>query len=105
MYEPDDFFYGDVDIEQAELKVAGREAFSRNKRMKTLRAAGRLDEAADICPHGGGFPLDSIAASEGTTGFGIDPFAGEEGYRCIDCGSRLSGPPWEHPTILVPCEV
>lgn len=104
MYEPDDFFYGDADFEQAEFERQGREFSLRLHQAKLLYREGNLEAAARKCPHGGGFPLDSIAASEGTTGFGADPNAGEDGYRCCDCGSRLSASPWDGGQVTVPCE-
>jgi hypothetical protein len=96
----------DADLLQAQYEAEGNAYARRQRRMESLRAEGMLVEAAEACNHGSGFPLDSIAASEGTTGFGVDPFAGEAGYRCVDCGSRLSGSPWDGDvTVLVPCEV
>lgn len=95
----------DADLEQAELEAAGREFARSLGRMHALRAAGDDMGAAKACEHGGGYPLDSLAASEGTCGH-VDPFAGGRGWRCRDCGSRLSSPPWEEDyTILAPCEM
>ena len=80
----------EADYQQAEAEAAGREYSRGVRRMKALRAAGKLAEAAEACPHGGGYPLASIAASEGTTSAGVDPRAGQAGVRCSDCGSVLS---------------
>src|SRR5579872_2685438 len=95
----------EADVLQARLEVEGRRCDRAYRRMRTLRTAGRLAEAASVCPHGGGFPLDSIAAREGTTAFGIDPHAGESGWRCVECGSRLSASPWDDGVVTHPCEV
>jgi hypothetical protein len=95
----------DADMEMAQLEAAGRSASKRAKCMRALRAAGRLDEAAAACTHGSGAPLRSICSSEGTSGWGIDPNAGEDGWRCHDCGSRLSDEPWVGGRVVTPCEV
>jgi hypothetical protein len=95
----------DADMLQAQYEAEGNAHARRQRQADQLRRDGRLDEAAAKCSHSGGFPLDSLAASEGTTGFGIDPHAGEEGYRCVDCGSRLSASPWDGGEVTVPCEV
>lgn len=95
----------EADMLQADYEQQSREFGRSLRRSAALREEGKLREAAMACPHGGGFPLNSIAASEGTTGFGVDPFAGEDGWRCCDCGSRLSAAPWDNAKLLVPCEV
>ena len=95
----------DADIEQAQLEAEGNAFALRLRQSERLRAEGNLVAAAGKCPHGGGFPLDSLAASEGTTGFGVDPNAGEEGWRCCDCGSRLDTSPWDGGIVTVACEV
>ena len=95
----------DADLEMAELEAQGRAYSLRQHQSELLRREGNLVAAAGKCPHGSGFPLDSLAASEGTTGFGIDPNAGEEGWRCCDCGSRLDTSPWDGGIVTVPCEV
>lgn len=90
----------DADIEMAELYAAGREASRRRSRSERLFAAGRLMEAAEACPHGGGYPLDSIAARNAG-----DPRAGQSGVRCDSCGSVLSGFRWDGPvTVVHPCD-
>lgn len=95
----------EADMLQAQYEAEGNAHARRQRKMLELRKEGKLFAAAEMCDHGGGFPLDSIAASEGTTGFGVDPFAGEDGYRCVDCGTRLSASPWDGGEIVVPCEV
>lgn len=90
----------DADIEQAELEAAGNRAARGIRRMRALRAAGNLDGAAAACPHGGGYPLDSPAAWASG-----DPFAGQAGVRCADCGSRLNAFRWDGGRVLVPCEI
>lgn len=98
--DPDSFFYGDGDIEQAELEAAGQSYAKRWRRMRKLRAAGKLAEAAAACPHGSGFPLRSVAATDTK-----DPRAGQDGYRCCTCGSVLDGEPFGRiPKVLFPCE-
>jgi hypothetical protein len=105
MYEPDDFFYGDADIEQAQLEAAGRASARGHRRMKQLRADGKLAEAAAACTHGAGYPTDSPAARNAN-----DPRAGEIGHRCTDCGSFFAGRLkhlWDvrERTATAPCEL
>ena len=90
----------DADIEMAEFEAVARRHARRGVKMRTLRAAGKFAEAAAVCPHGGGYPLDSPAATNAK-----DPHAGEKGWRCSDCGSRLEKDPWEGGRVTVPCEV
>jgi hypothetical protein len=90
----------DADMEMASLEAAGRRASRGRKRMVALRAAGDLDGAAKACRHGGGYPLDSLAARNAA-----DPRAGEPGVRCLDCGSVLSAWPWDGGTVTAPCEI
>jgi hypothetical protein len=76
----------DADIEMAELVEGGIIYYQRLQASK--KAAG--EERVRLCPHGGGYILDSLAAErEG------DPRAGEEGYRCSDCRGVLSAFPYE----------
>lgn len=82
----DDFFSGDADLEQAELEAAGREASRGTRRMRQLRAAGRLQEAAAACPHGSGYTTNGEAAI-----LAKDPRAGLRGMRCTGCGSWWIG--------------
>lgn len=94
--------FQDADFEQRELEEAGRVYGARKKASELARESGDLKSAAVLCPHGGGYPLDSDAAENSG-----DPGAGEHGYRCSDCGSRLSESPFSNdgPTeVLVPCE-
>jgi len=98
-YDPDDIFYGDVDMEQAVLDAAGQEAARGYQRMRNLRAVGKLAAAARACPHGGGYPLASMAAVNVA-----DPNSSEEGWRCSVCGSRLDKHPWDGGAVIVPCE-
>ena len=99
MYDPphgEGFFDFDADIEQAELEAAGRRAARGYARMRKLLALGRRDEAARACRHGGGYPLRSPAAQNAR-----DPRAGEEGVRCYECGSVLSGWAYEGPVRIL----
>jgi hypothetical protein len=91
----------DSDIEQAELEACGRTYWRSVKRMRELRNAGRLSDAALACPHGGGYPLASLAARNAN-----DPRAGESGERCCDCGSVIERDPetWRVMRIIHPCE-
>lgn len=91
----------DADIEQAQFEEESRRFWDRVKMMKGLYGEGKLPEAASTCPHGGGYPLDSLAAN-----YNDDPNEGENGWRCCDCGSRLSTAPFEgEAKVLVPCEI
>jgi formate dehydrogenase maturation protein FdhE len=89
----------DVDRQQAEFEAEGNRFWSQVKHMKALREQGRLDEAAEMCPHGGGYPLDSLAAKHEN-----DPRQGEKGIRCSDCRSVLTAWPYEGGTVVHPCE-
>lgn len=91
----------DADMEQAALVAAGARYARRQRQSVRLRAAGDLAGAARACPHGGGYPLRSLAAQRSN-----DPAAGQEGVRCDGCGSRLSDFPFNGEcTVLVPCEI
>ena len=91
--------FQDADFDQRDLEEAGRDFSRRHRRMRALRAAGRLVDAAAACPHGGGYPLNSNAARDVS-----DPRAGEIGFRCEDCGSVLAS--YERgAAVLVPCEL
>jgi hypothetical protein len=89
----------DADVLQAQYEAEGNEYARRERRMKRLRAEARWAEAAQACPHGGGFPLDSPAAQHDA-----DPSAGESGWRCWGCGSRLNVSPWDGGHVVAPCE-
>lgn len=90
--------FQDDDFDQRDLEEAGRDNFRRFRRMLKLRADGKLAEAAATCPHSGGYPLASLAATHHK-----DPRAGERGFRCADCGSVLSSHE-RGAAVLVPCE-
>jgi hypothetical protein len=90
----------DADMLQAQYEAEGREFGRKQKLSERLRAEGKLVEAAEACPHSGGYPLASLAAEHAN-----DPHVGEDGYRCCDCGSRMSASPWDGATVTVPCEV
>lgn len=60
-------------------------------------AAKLRQKAATLCPHGWGYPLDSTAATDEK-----DPHQGGEGWRCKECGSRLTGPGAD---VVTPCEI
>lgn len=87
----------DADIEQADLEAAGREYGRSRKRMVRLRAAGDLAGAARACMHGGGYPLNSPAALNMA-----DPRAGQQGFRCNDCGSVTTE---YRGAVLIPCDM
>lgn len=87
----------DADMEQAALESAGRDYARRARKSALLRAQGKLDEAAKMCPHGGGYPLKSLAARNAN-----DPREGQAGVRCYDCGSVLTD--WQG-RVLFPCEL
>jgi hypothetical protein len=89
----------DADMEMASLEAQGARMHAKKQKSQALRATDPAASAA-MCPHGGGYPLDSPAATNDG-----DPNAGEEGVRCWDCGSRLSDWAWDGGKVLVPCEI
>ena len=92
----------EADVEQAELERLGREYGRREAKMIRAYRAGQLTVAASFCPHGSGYPLNSLAATNDR-----DPHAGQQGVRCSDCGSRINGFRYEvaRVVVLAPCEV
>ncbi len=92
--------FQDADFDQRELEALGAETGRALRRSYALREAGDLAGAAATCPHGGGYPLDSLAARNA-----YDPRAGEVGERCLDCGSVISCFPFEGNTrVIHPCD-
>lgn len=91
----------DADMEMAALEAAGRRASRVRKAAKALFIAGDLDGAAKACAHrGGGYPLNSIAASNDG-----DPRSGQGGVRCHDCGSAVTCFAWDgKPEVIAACE-
>ena len=92
----------DADIEQAELEAAGREHANRERRACRAFRQGNPTEAARICRHGSGYPLNSPAAEHAK-----DPRAGSLGYRCTSCGSAMRFDPLVvegDPEVTAPCE-
>jgi hypothetical protein len=87
----------DADLLQAQYEREGNEFWRQLQRAKKLREEGKLQEAAEACPHSGGYPLDSLAA-----GYNEDPHKGENGFRCVDCGSRVTDIMGD---VLVACEI
>lgn len=91
----------DADWDTVELQAAANRAVRSIKAVHKRYAAGDIAGAASACRHGGGYPLNSLAAT-----LNDDPGAKQHGYRCLDCGSRLSACPFDGPTkVLVPCEI
>ena len=92
----------DADWATMELQTSGRERERAIDEMLQHFDAGDLKKAALSCPHGWEYPLESDCARDSN-----DPNAGEEGYRCIHCGSRLEQSSWDNPhtKVLVPCEM
>jgi len=89
----------DADILQAQYEEEGNRFARQLRESERLNEAGQAAEAAEACPHGFGYPLDSPAAeNEG------DPFAGQNGWRCLHCGSRLADSVHAGAKVLVPCE-
>jgi hypothetical protein len=89
-----------ADMEQHMLEAEGRDFGRAMKRARMYVAVGKLAEAAEACPHGWGYPLNSEAALNLH-----DPSASQEGWRCLHCGSRLDSDVCDNPTVTVPCEI
>lgn len=89
----------DSDMEQAQFEAEGNRLAALKAKSDKALAEGDKEAAANLCPHGGGYPLDSPAAHNND-----DPNAGEDGVRCYDCGSRLSAFVWDGGKVLIPCE-
>jgi hypothetical protein len=92
--------FQDADFEQRDFEEQSARFASRERNSAKLRAEGNLPAAAKACPHGWGWPLDSLAAEHEN-----DPNAGEDGWRCGDCGSRLDRSAFDNGMLVVPCEV
>ena len=96
--------FQDGDFEQRAFEDAGREYSRRERRYRALRAAGKLAEAAEACPHGSGYGSPSPAATSSH-----DPRATERGHRCTDCGSWFAGArslfDLRDMDATVPCEI
>jgi hypothetical protein len=91
----------EADFLQARYEAEGRAYGRRMARVARLIAEGKTAAAAGLCTHSAGFPLDSPAAQHDQ-----DPHAGERGFRCTNCGSRLDRAPFDgRALILAPCEV
>jgi hypothetical protein len=72
-YQPDDFFYGDADIEQAELEAAGRQFSRELRRVKAALAKGDVYTAMELCSHGWSGPSSGIGSE----------------LQCFHCGCSL----------------
>src|SRR5512146_2299805 len=93
----------DADMLQAQYESEGMEFGRRLRKAQQLFEQGKFAEAAEWCPHGGGYPLNSPAAeNDGDPMAGTDPDA----WRRMDCGSRMKGhDPLVDMTVIVPCEL
>lgn len=96
MFDPNN----EADWDTREMQERAREEGRGLARMRAHYRAGRLTEAAGACPHGWEYPLRSKAAAD-------DPHEGADGYRCIECGSRLAESSFDtpDPRVLVACEI
>jgi hypothetical protein len=70
----------DADMEMAQFEAEGNRYWRLVQKSQELLAEGKIEEAVEMCPHGGGCWLSGSCA-EG------DPRHGEEGLRCNDCGA------------------
>ena len=97
-FDPDN----DADWDTMELQSVGREHDVAIKGMLKHFDDGDKEKAALNCPHGWEYLLNSEHAHNEN-----DPAAGEDGVRCIHCGSRLEDNSWSNPhtKVLVPCEM
>lgn len=104
-YDPE-AIYQEADIEAAEFEREARYAEAQRLKAVKLRAAGKLIEASELCPHGAQYTLSGKAAE-----WAGDPRHGEAGERCRECNSVLSEyrfgdpdpGPWPQ-DVLHPCE-
>ena len=97
-----------ADYDQAALEEAGNRHARTVRKVKAmlataegltadpLAASNIRWQAANLCPHGGGYGLNGSAAVDAG-----DPRAGEMGYRCHDCGSVVTDIMGD---VLIPCE-
>lgn len=90
----------DADMEMARFEEEGARYAARSRRSAALRAAGDLEGAAEACPHGSGYPLNSLAAEHSA-----DPYSGCGGWRCSECGSRLTASTWDGGDVQIACEI
>lgn len=89
-----------ADCEQADLESLGRQNSRAHRLSGRYAESGDFARAAAVCPHGSGYPLNSLAASNDN-----DPREGQTGFRCTDCGSVLSADPFDFDfEVLFPCE-
>ncbi len=98
-----------ADYDQAALEEAGNRHARVVRKVKALlevakgltadplAASNIRQQAATLCLHGGGYGLKGSAAVDAG-----DPRAGEEGYRCHDCGSVVDDIMGD---VLIPCEI
>lgn len=70
----------DADIEQAQFEAEGNRYAARLQKMESLKAAGNLESAVEVCPHGSVGKLDGLCSVD-------DPRHMEEGFRCFECGA------------------
>jgi len=98
----------EADFDQAALEASGRWHATRLRAARSALRRGDKERAAKLCPHGWRQELKGSGARE-------DARHGQEGFRCLDCGSYLRAlvdpeepnrPAWaaRFVEVVVPCE-
>lgn len=73
----------DADMEMAALEAEGNAYARRVRRVAKLVAAGDLNQAVQVCPHGHVGMLSGSCTDR-------DPRHGQEGARCYECGGHVT---------------
>jgi len=72
----------EADFEQAALEASGRWHATRLRAARSALRRGDKERAAKLCPHGWRQELKGSGGRD-------DARHGQEGFRCLDCGSYL----------------
>jgi hypothetical protein len=78
----------DADLEMYAIQAEGDRIWQSYQLAQLARRRGDFDIAYRICFHGGGYPLDSLAAERANDPAPADAYP-EHAFRCLDCGAIL----------------